>query len=229
MGIFREDRPQSQFGLLSTDGDFYSIGVNLTPVQSVAFGVNYGKDKYKTLQKSRQANPGAQEQDPTRDWTTDYKDDVDTIYAYVDLPKLIPKATVRYSFDWMDGANDITYGLRPDQTIFTTVPLLQLPGSSQTTKRSNVDVNYRMTKRLGAGFGWYYEDYQISDWGWNDCGVVCSGGTPTVKPSPTMTVDGPVLNPPNQAGTSAQFLSLLRYVYRPYTGNTVYVRLRYFF
>jgi MtrB/PioB family decaheme-associated outer membrane protein len=229
VGIFREDRPQSEFGLLSTDGDFYSIGVNLTPVQSVAFGVNYGKDKYKTLQKSRQANPGAQEQDPTRDWTTDYKDDVDTIYAYVDLPKLIPRATVRYSFDWMDGANDITYGLRPDQTIFTTVPLLQLPGSSQTTTRSNVDVNYRMTKRLGAGFGWYYEDYQISDWGWNDCGIVCSGGTPTVKPSPTTTVDGPVLNPPNQAGTSAQFLSLLRYVYRPYTGNTVYVRLRYFF
>ena len=129
----------------------------------------------------------------------------------------------------MNGGNDITYGLRPDQTIFTSVPLIQLPGSSQDTKRSMVDVMYRLSKRFGAGLGWYYESYEVHDWGWNDCGTVCSDGTPTVAPSPTMTVDGLTLNPPGQAGTSAQYLSLLRYVYRPYTGNTVYVRLRYFF
>ncbi len=151
------------------------------------------------------------------------------MFAYVDLLQIIPKVDVKYTFDWMYGANDITYGLRPDQTIFTTVPLIQLPGSSQDTKRSMVDVMYRLSKRLGAGLGWYYENYEVHDWGWNDCGTVCSGGTPTVAPSPTMTVDGLTLNPPGQAGTSAQYLSLLRYVYRPYSGNTVYVRLRYFF
>ncbi len=50
--------PDTQFGLLNTDGDFYSVGVNVTPNQKVALGLSYGKDKYKTLQRSRQANPG---------------------------------------------------------------------------------------------------------------------------------------------------------------------------
>jgi MtrB/PioB family decaheme-associated outer membrane protein len=229
VGVFRDERPDTQFGLLTNDGDFYSIGVNVTPNPKLGLGVTYGKDKYTTLQKSRQANPGPQQQDPRRDWTTDYEDDVDSVYAYVDLMKALPKTDIRYTFDWMDGVNDITYGLAPDQTIFTTVPLIQLPNASHTIKRSTVDVMYRVNRRIGAGFAWLYEDYAVRDWAWNDCGTPCVAGTPTVPASPALTADGLALNPPGQASTSAQFLSLTRYLYRPYTGNTVLLRLRYFF
>ena len=41
------------------------------------------------------------------------------------------------------------------------------------------------------------------------------------------SIDWWALNPPNQAG-GQQFLANTRYLYRPYTGNTVFLRLRYF-
>ncbi len=210
VGVFRDDRPDVEFGLLNTDGDFYSIGVDVTPAQKVAFGVTYGKDKYEALQKSRQANPGTQEFDTTRDWTTNAKDDVDTVFVYLDLLRALPKTDIRYAFDWMSGINDITYGLAPNQTIFTTVPLQQLPQASQDIKRSMLDVMYRINRRFGAGFGWQYEDYGVDDWAWNQS-----------------TVNGLALNPTSQPG-GQQFLANTRYLYRPYTGNTVFLRLRYF-
>jgi hypothetical protein len=210
VGVFRDERPDSQFGLLNTDGDFYSVGVDVTPGQKVAFGLTYGKDKYAALQKSRQANPGSQEFDATRDWTTDAKDDVDSVYAYLDLVKALPKTDIRYAFDWMSGVNDITYGLRPDQTIFTTVPLRQLPEATQEITRSMLDVMYRINRRLGAGLGWQYEKYSVDDWAWNQS-----------------TVNGLMLNPTSQAG-GTQFFATTRYLYRPYKGNTVFLRLRYF-
>ena len=113
VGIFRDERPDTEFGLLNTDGDFYSLGVTVTPNPKVGFGLTYGKDKYQALQKSRQANPGTQEFDTSRDWTTDVKDDVDSLYIFMDLLQAMPKTDVRWAYDWMNGANDITYGLNP--------------------------------------------------------------------------------------------------------------------
>lgn len=210
VGVFRDERPDTEFGLQTTDGDFYSVGVNVTPSQKVAFGVTYGKDKYQALQKSRQANPGTQEYDPTRDWTTDAKDDVDSVYVYMDLLRALPKTDIRYAYDWMNGVNDVTYGLHPNQTIFTTVPLRQLPQASQEIQRSMLDVMYRISRRLGAGLGWQYEKYTVDDWAWNQA-----------------TVNGVMLNPTSQPG-GTQFLSTTRYLYRGYKGNTVFLRLRYY-
>jgi hypothetical protein len=213
VGIFRDDRPDEDtaFGVLESKGDFYSIGVNVTPAPKLAFGVTYGKDKFSTLQRSRQANPGTQEFDPTRDWTTDVEDDVDTVYAYVDLLRALPKTDIRYAFDWSDGVNDITYGLRPDQTIFVPpAALRQLPDASHELKRSMLEIMHRVNRKLGIGLDWMYEDYAVDDWAWNQA-----------------TVNGLMLNPTSQPG-GLSFLSTPRYLYRPYTGNTVMARVRYF-
>jgi MtrB/PioB family decaheme-associated outer membrane protein len=230
VGVFRDKR-DAQFGLINNDGTFYSIGVDVTPVQKVAVGVNWGRDGYSSFQRSRQANPGVQETDPRRDWTTDIDDHANTVFAYVDLLQAIPRTDVRYAFDWMDGLNDTTYGLRPDQNIFTAVPLIQLPNASHTIKRSMLDVMYRINRRIGAGAAWYYEGYDVNDWAWNDCGTPCGAGngTAAVPPSPTVTLDNLALNPPGQAGTAAQYFAITRYMYRPYDGNTVSFRVRLFF
>jgi hypothetical protein len=187
------------------------VGVNVTPSQMVAFGLTYGKDKYTSLQRSRQANPGTQEFDARRDWTTEVADDVDNVYAYVDLNQAIPKTDIRYAFDWSDGLNDITYGLRPDQAIFVPPSsLVQVPDASHEFKRSMLDVMYRVSRRIAVGLGWLYEDYGVDDWAWNP-----------------ETVNGVMLNPVTQPG-GLSFLSNTRYLYRDYTGNTVMARLRYF-
>jgi MtrB/PioB family decaheme-associated outer membrane protein len=230
-GLFREERPDTEFGVVNTDGNFYSVGVDVTPMQKVAAGLTWGFDQYKSFQRSRQANPGVQETDPTRDWTTDVDDHANSIYAYLDLLQMLPKTDIRYSLDWMDGLNDTTYGLRPDQTIFTTVPLIQLPDASHTLTRSSLSFMYRVSRRFGAGASWYYENYDLNDWAWNDCGAPCvnGNGTPAVPPSPTVTLDNLALNPPGQSNTSAQYLAITRYMYRPYDGNTFAVRVRVFF
>jgi len=210
IGLFRDDR-NAGFGLLESEGNFYTIGADVTPTSTIAFGITYGRDEYKSLQQSRQANPGPQQADPTRDWTTDLNDEVDTLYFNVDLIKAIPKTDVRYGFDWMSGVNDITYGLAPNQTIFVPpAQLRQLPQASHEIRRSTLDVMYYVGRRFGVGFGWIYDDYEVDDWAWNQT-----------------TIDGLMLNPPPQAG-GTQFLSVTRYLYRPYTGNTGMLRLRYF-
>jgi hypothetical protein len=211
IGIFRDERPDSNFGLIESDGNFYSVGVDVTPMTTVAFGVTYGRDEYMSLQRSRQANPGPQQTDPTRDWTTDLSDEVDNLYFNVDLIKAIPKTDVRWAFDWMSGVNDITYGLAPNQTIFVPpAQLRQLPRASHEIRRSTLDVMYYLGRRFGVGLGWIYDDYEVDDWAWNQ-----------------ETIDGLMLNPPPQAG-GTQYLSVTRYLYRPYTGNTAVFRVRYF-
>jgi len=133
------------------------------------------------------------------------------VYLYVDLLRALPKTDIRYAFDWMSGVNDITYGLAANQTIFVPpAALKQLPQASQDITRSMLDVTYRINRRFGAGLGWQYEDYGVDDWAWNQA-----------------TVNGLALNPTSQPG-GQQFLANTRYLYRPYTGNTVYLRLRYF-
>lgn len=210
VGIFRDDRPDSAFGLLESRGDFYSLGVDVTPMERVAFGVTWGRDKYSSLQRSRQANPGAQQADIRRDWTADVEDTVDSLFFNLDLLRALPRTDIRYQFDLMDGVNDLTYGLRPDQTIFIPpAQLLQLPEASHKIKRSMLEVMYYAGRRFGVGFGWLYDDYAVDDWAWNQ-----------------EIVNGLSLNPPGQPG--GQQVVTTRHLYRPYTGNTGFVRLRYF-
>jgi MtrB/PioB family decaheme-associated outer membrane protein len=231
VGLFRDDRPDSPFGLIDSDGTFYSLGIDVTPVQKVAMGITWGWDGYSSFQRSRTANPGPQETDPRRDWTTDVDDHANSVYAYVDLLQVFAKTDIRYAFDWMDGLNDTTYGLRPDQTIFTTVPLIQLPNTSHTITRSMLDLMYRVNRRFGAGASWYYEGYHVSDWAWNDCGAPCASGngTAAVPPSPTVTLDNVTLNPSGQASTVAQYFAVTRYMYRPFDGHTFSLKVRVFF
>jgi hypothetical protein len=56
--------------------------------------------------------------------------------------------------------------------------------------------------------GWYYDDYNVNDFGWNQD-----------------TVNGLSINPPGQAGGQQVITS--RYLYRPYTGSTFSIRMRY--
>ena len=54
---------------------------------------------YTADQASRQANPGAQFNDPTRDWTTDSADTAHTVSADLDLLKLWPKTDLRFAYN----------------------------------------------------------------------------------------------------------------------------------
>jgi len=96
-GYAKDDYVDSEFGLQSQDGRFISLGFDYTPAPHTDVFIEYGYEKYGSLQKSRQASPGEQEFDPTRDWTTDGKDSANTVTAGVSLKRLKEKIDA----DWM--------------------------------------------------------------------------------------------------------------------------------
>jgi MtrB/PioB family decaheme-associated outer membrane protein len=208
-GYVKDDRPDKPFGLETTDGKFVSVGVDLSPMPKVDVFAEYGYEKYTSLQKSRQANPGSQEFDLTRDWTTAGSDRANTVLAGVTLKKIADKTDVDWSLEYSNAADSYLYGLRADQTIFTTTPLVQLPGFTTDRTSSMLNVMYYLSKRLGVGAGWLYETFNDSDFAW-------SADTLNALSLP-------------RNGVGAQQAILTRYMYRPYTGNTGYFRLRYLF
>ncbi|MBI4486433.1 MAG: MtrB/PioB family outer membrane beta-barrel protein [Acidobacteria bacterium] len=85
VGVGRDERPDAYFGLRDAQTRFYSVGFDVTPNDVVSGGLTWDFDKYTSLQRSRQANPGPQFDDPTRDWSTDAADRVHYVAATLDV------------------------------------------------------------------------------------------------------------------------------------------------
>ena len=193
-----EDRPGTVFGLRSNDGRSYSIGADYVPRPSVSMGAEYTWEKYTSLQASRQANPGPQFDDPTRDWTTDGADRAQTFVGSMDLLKLLEKADLRLSYTYSHAESLYVYGLAPNTTL---PPVQQLPAVVNELQRATADLRYRFTKHLGAGLVYWYDKYSVNDF---------AMGTQTLT-----TIAQP------------SYL-MIGYLARPYTANTFSGRFTYF-
>jgi MtrB/PioB family decaheme-associated outer membrane protein len=155
-----DQRPQDAFGLLSNDSRGYSVGLDFVPSNAVSFGMSYTFEKYLTNQKSRQANPGPQFDDPTRDWTTDANDKAHTVAASLDLIKLFPKTDIRFAYNYSDARSTYIYGLTPDTTL---PPVQQLPSVNNVLQRGTADLRYYFTTRLSGGFAYWFDKYNVND------------------------------------------------------------------
>jgi MtrB/PioB family decaheme-associated outer membrane protein len=187
----KEERPGAAFGLRSNRSHAYSAGVDYVPRDAISMGLSYVHERYAALQASRQANPGVQFDDPTRNWTTDGADTARTLTASMDLLKLWPKTDVRVAYDYSHAESLYVYGLTPDTTL---PPVVQLPAVVNTLKRGTVEVVYHVTRRLTAGGAYWYDSYSV-----NDFALGAQALTPLAQPS---------------------FL-ILGYGDRPYQANTI--------
>jgi MtrB/PioB family decaheme-associated outer membrane protein len=193
-----EDRPGTGFGLRSNDGRSYEIGADYVPRPSMSVGASYTWEKYTSLQASRQANPGAQFNDPTRDWTTDGADRSRTFVGSMDLIKLAPKTDVRLSYTYNHAESLYVYGLAPNTTL---PPVQQLPPVVNELQRATAEVRYRLTSHFGAGLVYWYDKYTVNDF---------AMGTQTLT-----------------SIAQPSFL-MIGYLARPYTANTVSGRFTYY-
>jgi MtrB/PioB family decaheme-associated outer membrane protein len=193
-----EDRPGTVFGLRSNNGQSYSIGADYVPRPSISIGAEYTWEKYTSLQASRQANPGPQFDDPTRDWTTDGADRARTFVGSMDLIKLLAKTDVRLSYTYSHAESLYVYGLAPNTTL---APVQQLPAVINELQRATADYRYQFTKHLGAGIVYWYDKYSVNDF---------AMGTQTLT-----TIAQP------------SFL-MIGYLARPYTANTLSGRVTYY-
>jgi MtrB/PioB family decaheme-associated outer membrane protein len=196
IGIGRDDRPDEFFGLLDNHHRFFTVGFDVTPSDAFTASVSYGRENYDTLQRSRQANPGDQFNDPRRDWETDMDEDVDTFSANVELPALNERTSVRFGYDLSRAESRYLYLLAPDSTLATPE---QLPPVKNTFHRAHASARYDFTSRLALGVSYWFDRYAVSDF----------------------AREPDVLEPLGIPGSGL----FLGYVFQPYTAHTATVRL----
>jgi MtrB/PioB family decaheme-associated outer membrane protein len=207
-GVGRDEYPDSPHGLQSFDSDQYSVGFAVMPDDHYNLTASYGWEKYRSLQRSRNATTAADQANPLRDWTTDYTGKVNFLEAAFDINGVIERTVIRLTADWNRSNDTYLYGL------VTGSPLAapdQLPAVKNELLRSEVDVTYDISRNLRAGVAYWFDDYNVQDF--------------ALGPA---TLTGIAL-PPVQEGQPivATNALLLGYLYRPYTAHAGFVRLTY--
>jgi MtrB/PioB family decaheme-associated outer membrane protein len=197
VGAGKDRRPDVEFGLVKNDHQVYSIGFDAVPSNRVNFGLTYGFEDYSTLQNSRQANPGPQFDDPTRNWSDDAADKVHTITASATLEKLFPKTDLHFSYDLSHATSQYTYLLPPDTTLVVGTQLSPL---FHDIDRVSTDLQYFLQPQIVLGLEYLFERYRVDEFG----------------------LDQQAINRLDLGNAL-----VLGFVDRPYTANVVSVRLSY--
>jgi hypothetical protein len=201
------------FGLLDADVTAWNIGVSATPRETVSLGVNYGRDTYSTLQKSRNANPPPDPTwtDPTRDWTLDNDESVNNFNLWVELAD-VRGAGVRFGYDYSDSDNAFVHGGPRIDSLQAAAQFIPLPNVTNSWHRLTADVKFFFTKNVGLGVGYYYEKLNVSDFATIDA----NGSVGFTSPTGTTRID---------------YLGALfsGYGSRPYDGQNFFLRLLYRF
>jgi len=207
-GAGKDEFPDSQFGLFSSKHGIYSAGFNAVPRDWVTFGASYDIETYRTLQWSRQANPGVQFNDASRDWSTNGRDRVHSFLANVDFTGIGQRLDVRTNYDFNRGSTLYLYGTGSvlDRTlpegstvVASTLPApVSLPEVMSELTRATVDATYKLTSRFSVGMSYWFERYKVEDFALDAQAI-------------------PQLNLPSSL--------LLGYQYLPYTAHTLWGRL----
>ncbi|HEX4913178.1 MAG TPA: MtrB/PioB family outer membrane beta-barrel protein [Vicinamibacterales bacterium] len=198
------------FGLQTQDIEGIVGGVDISPNDTVSFGLSYGRDEFSALQKSRNANPPPDPSwtDPSRNWTLDNNEVVNTFMTYLDLVGLAQsKADVRFSYEMNDSDNAFNYGGPRIPALQAAGTFIPLPNIVNEWNRFTVDLKYFFTAKVGLGVGYWWEKLDIEDWN-------------------TIDSNGPVGFTEATGIPRIDWLGGLMTGYgnRPYDGNTFFVR-----
>jgi MtrB/PioB family decaheme-associated outer membrane protein len=158
---------ETGFGLRNNDNKTWSLGADFIPTERVNFGLNYAEEKYTALQYSRTANPLSPTDttfnDPTRDWWTDQGDKVKTFTASAEFLKCLPKTDIRLGYDTSYGDATYVYNMKPEQKVFTTVPLKQVAPLKNNLTNGRFDLQYYVRPNVAIGGTYLYEHYTVDD------------------------------------------------------------------
>jgi MtrB/PioB family decaheme-associated outer membrane protein len=213
-----------EFGLLNNDNQTFTIGTSYSPLAQVSVGASYGRDRYQSLQSSRNANPPGTDYgswtDPNRTWFLDNDENVNNVLTYVDLIKALPRTDIRVSYDYSDSDQAFIHS-GPRITALSTNAILTpgdtrpcaagltscfeaLPNVTNKWHRLTADLRYDMTSKVGVGASYWYEKFDVNDFATLDV----TPGVPRIDYLGSITMG---------------------YGNRPYEGSTGFLRLLYTF
>jgi len=193
----KDDYENSGFGLRDNQNRAYSVSLDLAPSDQVSAGASYAFERYTALQNSRNANPGVQFTDPTRNWSLDSADKVHTVTGNLDLVKLIPRTELRFAYNVSRSRATYVYGgpLLPQLAAFA-----QLPPVKNELQSGTADLRYFLTAKVALGLVYWYDRYRVDDF--------------AMGPATINRLDLP----------GSLFLG---YLYRPYTAHSAWLRVTY--
>lgn len=197
VAIGQENRPDSAFGLQDNDLRAATVALDYTPADAVSAGLSYSFENYGTRQRSRQANPGPEFNDPARDWSTDMDEDVHTVSASLELPRVASRTSARLGYDLVHSQARYLYILPPVSTLPTPQPL---PPVRNTFQVFSADARYTLARQWALGIGYRLDRYDVEDFALSP-GILDSALIPG-------------------------FLNVM-YQWRPYTAHTGFVRVIY--
>ena len=185
----------------------------------VNFGADYGRETYHSLQQSRNANPAPDPQwtDATRNWTLTNDETVNNASVYLNLVKAIAKTDIRFGYDYSDSDQGFLHGGPRIAGLTAAGTFIPLPNVTNKWQRATFDLKYAITPKVGLGFAYYYEKFDVSDFA-------------------TINTAGPASLPVALLGAQTDtprndWLGSITTGYgnRPYKGQTGYVRVFYMF
>jgi MtrB/PioB family decaheme-associated outer membrane protein len=207
-------RPGELFGLQDQSVSTLTLGLNLHPTDAIALGASYGRERFGSFQRSRNASPPPDPTwtDPSRDWTLDNSDGVNTVNAYVDLNRVFRNTDIRFAYDHSDSDNSFVHGGPRIDSLTAAGQFIPLPNVTNSWHRATADVQYFFNPRTGVALGYYFEKLAVTDYD-------------------TIDSNGPVAFAGATGVPRIDWLGELMTGYgnRPYTGSTVFVRLLYRF
>ena len=203
-----------EFGLLDNDNTNFTIAVGISPSDAVDFGASYGRDRFVTNQKSRNASPPPDPTwtDPNRDWTLKNDELVNNVDLYLNLPKLVQKTTVKFNYDYADSDNAYLFGGPRITTLKSAGTFIPLPNVTNQWQRLAADIQYQVAKKVGLAFSYWYEKFDISDY----AAIDTNGSVGFTQATGVPRID---------------YLGEINTGYgnRPYKGSTAFMRVLYFF
>lgn len=174
VSIGQETRPEAAFGLQDNDVRAFTVGVDVTPGEKAGASFNYGFERYGTRQRSRQANPGVQFNDPARDWWTDVDEDVHTLGVQADA-QVSDRVSLTGSYDFVGTRATYLYTLAPNSTLVTPQQLAPVRNELHT---ATVDARYTLSRQLAVGLGYRFNGYDVEDFAFSP-GTLNSALIPT--------------------------------------------------
>jgi MtrB/PioB family decaheme-associated outer membrane protein len=207
LAMGKDDYFESEFGLRDNTHRVWGAGLDFLPTDRLDFGMSYAYERYNALSRSRQANPGPQFTDPSRNWAADGTDRVHTAVFRAGINRVAEKFDLRFTYDFSRARATYEYITGPvaDRTLpeevivpTTLPPPEELPPTLSELQRATADLVYPLTSRVSVGLSYWYEQYRVEDF--------------------TLDVDA---NPELARGQTL----LMGYLYRPYTANTFWGRL----
>jgi hypothetical protein len=208
-----------EFGLLDNENTGWTAGVNYAPSTRVNVGADYGRETYTALQESRNANPAPDPTwtDPNRNWSLDHEEKVNTFTAYLNLVKAFANTDIRASYDLMDSDQSYVHGGPRIASLSAANQFVPFPNVTDKWQRATIDVAYSFSKRLGIGASYWYEKFDVEDFA-------------TINTAGPQNLPRPELGAQTDTARIDWLGSITTgYAVRPYTGQTVFLRLFYLF